>query len=503
VRLLCFTLAFLAGGSGAAQAASFWERFPTYEADACRARIESESADAKRLTGEIGPEDLAAVKGIRVLVVEAEFKEGAYSGLDFSGFHFEDTLLSDRSFKGAKFKNAIFDNSVFSRSDFSGSDFTGAVLCSADFTEAKLSGAVFKDALLIGADFSFADAASAQLESARLYGGIFNSAKFEQAGFRSALVYCRPESTELPCASAEKSSFKGADFSAGAILIDLDGDFSDATLEGTAVIAEMIPRLKDSYFVRVDVAPHALGPDQPPLTLTRQDVSLLIEGWHEQAVSGQGEPSFDCRSASSKGERAVCGSPELAARDAFLAALYTEALAAGNGAEDLRAGQQDWLKAREDCASQRDQGCLPDVYDQRAFMLAAARGKIATRYARAGSYHPVADFATVPRTVLGSDLGKQLAALRARSLDGAVIEPPAEGTFAFSAEAAGVGGHTCALSGEFAYEPARGVYVYRVEGLEIAQIIVAGDMILFLGAQENCGLRAQWPRVMQLQSAAN
>jgi hypothetical protein len=357
--------------------------------------------------------------------------------------------------------------------------------------------------VVIGAEFSQSEAEGADFGSAKLYGGIYNSAKFDNAKFRSARLYCRPEGADLPCASAEKSSFKGADFSNGAVLIDLDGDFSKATFEGAAVIAEMIPRLKDSFFVRIDVAPHALGPDQSPLTLTRQDVSLLIEGWGEQVVSGQGAPSFDCRSASTKSELAVCRSPELAARDLFLSKLYDDVVdGAGEGAEALKSAQQDWLKRREECAK-RDAACLPDVYDLRAFTLAAERGRVAVREPRAGTYHPVANFATVPRNVLGSYLGRQLAALRARSIGTAVIEGVGDGEFALSAESVGGGGHSCALSGEFTYVPARGVYVYRIEGHEIAQVIVAGDMVLFLGAHDHCGLRAQWPRVLQLQAAAN
>ena len=284
-------LAFVVSPANAA--VSFWEKFPTYEPDVCSSRIEAESSGAKRLTGEIGPQELQALKGQKVLVIEAELKDGDYSGLDLSGFFFEDAVLSGRTLSGAKFNGAILDSSVFTESDVSDADFSGAMLCGPDFSEANLGKTSFKGALLVGADFSLADMAGAGFDSAKIYGGIFNSAIFDRASFRKTILYCRPESVDLPCASAERSSFKGADFSDGALLLELDGDFSNATLEGAAVVTEMIPRLSDSFFVRIEVAPHPLGPPQSPLTLTRQDVALLISGWDEQVVAGPGAPSFE------------------------------------------------------------------------------------------------------------------------------------------------------------------------------------------------------------------
>lgn len=505
MRIL-FGVAFTACAvlSEGAHAAAFWDGFPVLEADACRTRIEAEAGEAKRLTGEIGPDDLIPLSGQKVLVTEAELADGDYSAADFTGYLFQDAVFSSR-LQGAKFKNAVLDSSVFVNSDLTEADFSGATLCSADFTETKLERAKFTNAVLIGPDFSLASGTAANFTGAKIYGGIFNGALFDKGSFRGAALYCRPEEIDLPCAAAEKSSFKGADFSNGAVLLDLDGDFTDATFEGAAVVAEMVPRLVQSYFVQLRAAPHPLSSNAAPLSLTRQDVTHLIGGWEEQVVAGSGSPSFDCGKATSKVESTICKSPELSSRDFFLDKLFKDTVeAAGEGAEDIRTAQRDWVVQRDACAAQDNPACLPELYDQRAMTLAADRAKARSvqEEAKAGRYDPVADLATVPKNVLGSPLGDRLAALRARSTGEATIEAAGEGALSFTAEAVGVGGHACSLTGEFIYAPPRGIYVHRADDQEVAQIVVAEDYILFLGAQDYCGLRAQWPRVLHL-SAAN
>jgi hypothetical protein len=115
---------------------------------------------------------------------------------------------------------------------------------------------------------------------------------------------------------------------------------------------------------------------------------------------------------------------------------------------------------------------------------------------------PVADFATVPRSVLGTDLGRQLAALRARSIGSVRIAEIGEGQVQFSGEVLASGAQGCMLSGEFVYDPARGIYVHRVDADEVATLVAGKDLMLFLGAQDYCGLRAQWPRVLRRKGEA-
>ena len=74
--------------------------------------------------------------------------------------------------------------------------------------------------------------------------------------------------------------------------------------------------------------------------------------------SAVADPSFDCRKASSKTEKAICASPALARLDSELADLYRQALVAVGeaGAAKLKANQRNWIQGTR---RMRRQGRVP------------------------------------------------------------------------------------------------------------------------------------------------
>lgn len=76
------------------------------------------------------------------------------------------------------------------------------------------------------------------------------------------------------------------------------------------------------------------------------------------------QPSFNCRYASSRSERMVCGDPELARLDRRLDRAFERAVASGIPYRELRAEQDDWLSIRED-AARRSPDAVGSIYRQR------------------------------------------------------------------------------------------------------------------------------------------
>ncbi len=82
-------------------------------------------------------------------------------------------------------------------------------------------------------------------------------------------------------------------------------------------------------------------------------------------------PSFDCRSARSPVEKAVCSDPVLAAMDRRLARLYAQA-----GGRAIEAEQDAWRARRDACARDADlAACASEVYDERIRELQARVGR--------------------------------------------------------------------------------------------------------------------------------
>lgn len=81
-------------------------------------------------------------------------------------------------------------------------------------------------------------------------------------------------------------------------------------------------------------------------------------------------PSFECRGASGDAEFAICGSDRLSLLDRVLTDRVREiAAAGGRRAEEVRAGQRDWVEARDACGA--DVLCIEAAYLARLRELGA------------------------------------------------------------------------------------------------------------------------------------
>jgi hypothetical protein len=84
-------------------------------------------------------------------------------------------------------------------------------------------------------------------------------------------------------------------------------------------------------------------------------------------------PSFNCRSARSSVERAICADPVLAAKDLRMATLYEQAGGSRRGPVD--ATQWRWLAARNACARAQSSAlnaCIDHIYNARIAELSRA-----------------------------------------------------------------------------------------------------------------------------------
>ena len=85
--------------------------------------------------------------------------------------------------------------------------------------------------------------------------------------------------------------------------------------------------------------------------------------------------SFDCAKATTLVEKAICGDPQLSARDDALMTAYQHALVEATDANRLKAEQRAWLKnVRNKC---QDVTCLFNAYDQRIAALGGKSGSTA------------------------------------------------------------------------------------------------------------------------------
>lgn len=75
-------------------------------------------------------------------------------------------------------------------------------------------------------------------------------------------------------------------------------------------------------------------------------------------------PSFNCRYARTRGERMVCASDRLAAKDRAMASRYYDAMneVSAAGRRELRATRDRFLAYRDRC---RDEACIAQAYDGR------------------------------------------------------------------------------------------------------------------------------------------
>ena len=83
-----------------------------------------------------------------------------------------------------------------------------------------------------------------------------------------------------------------------------------------------------------------------------------------QRSAGDTRPSFNCRYARSSTEKAICGSPGLAAKDRQMASIYYAAMANSDAATKahLRRSRDGFLQRRERCGSE---ACIVAAYNAR------------------------------------------------------------------------------------------------------------------------------------------
>jgi hypothetical protein len=81
-------------------------------------------------------------------------------------------------------------------------------------------------------------------------------------------------------------------------------------------------------------------------------------------ASASARPSFNCRYARTRGEKMVCGSGSLAARDRAMSSLFYSALADADPRtrRELRRTRDRFLSYRDRCASE---ACVADAYQGR------------------------------------------------------------------------------------------------------------------------------------------
>lgn len=120
---------------------------------------------------------------------------------------------------------------------------------------------------------------------------------------------------------------------------------------------------------------------RPPLALILALVLGPVPGLPAAAEEEAGPPSFDCATAQSGAEKAVCASPDLAALDRVLATLYGRVSAAASPPAMLAAEQRGWIKGRDDCWKEGDlDACVARAYVERISALVAeapeARGDL-------------------------------------------------------------------------------------------------------------------------------
>lgn len=101
-------------------------------------------------------------------------------------------------------------------------------------------------------------------------------------------------------------------------------------------------------------------PDQPVVA----PAPNRVEAEPLRRAGTSSNPSFSCRSARTSGERAVCASQSLAARDRAMSSLFYSAMASANGPRraELRRTRDRFLRYRDRCGSD---ACIAEAYEGR------------------------------------------------------------------------------------------------------------------------------------------
>ena len=106
----------------------------------------------------------------------------------------------------------------------------------------------------------------------------------------------------------------------------------------------------------------------PARTIEREVVETpaprRVEAEPVRRAATSSNPSFNCRSARTRGERMVCGSRELAARDRAMSSMFYSALSSGSPRTraELRRSRDRFLAYRDRCGSE---ACVAEAYEGR------------------------------------------------------------------------------------------------------------------------------------------
>jgi len=185
---------------------------------------------------------------------------------------------------------------------------------------------------------------------------------------RASGVLSDSEFQNLKSGLMGKSATNGSGMSAKLVGVLL------AVVVVAVVLLFALPRHRETTPVQA-AAPQAAGVKpqaaNPPEGAPVMEAASNNAGPLEAAAPAEAPPvfatSFDCSQAKGLALRIICSNENLAAQDVQLANLYRRARANAIDSSQLFDQQQEWLAARDSCASI---GCLSMVYARRRMELA-------------------------------------------------------------------------------------------------------------------------------------
>lgn len=387
--------------------------------------------------------------------------------------------------------------------DLTGADLRGAVLCGVDLSKARLAGARL-DGAIVGpafdgstASLAAADLTGASLVEARIGGMDQAGAVFDRADLRGAVVGCTLGMVTEGCAFAEMDdlSIAGADLRGAHVPVwgGVAKGAETAHVDGVGVLADpaTVRWLAASGLKAGESATlHPPAPFRRGIAVTLTGAELRALAPLMPAVPDHPPPGFDCRAARLPAERAVCATPELAARDRAVAALWQ----ARTRTDAERTAQRTWLGRRNGCGE--DANCLADAYAERLNRLAAdlPHGLKPGDALHFSSEPPV----RYPAGEAGALLGRWVEAW-GEPEDDIDVSVGADGSLLVAGGTVGANGHSCTLDDTLVEAKTRLVTVTS-DGAGDAngplRFVLAGDVLVVTGAgRDFCGMRAGWSEV--------
>ena len=148
--------------------------------------------------------------------------------------------------------------------------------------------------------------------------------------------------------------------------------------------------------------------------------------------------SFDCKKASTAGEKAICADATLSKLDEELAQAYKQALKKGSK-ESVQAAQKAWLKEQRSCGA--DRSCLENAYNTRIAQLQ-------------GTHWGLADWQRALGTWTEAESGMQSLTIKSMTEDGFQFE--------LSSSAGSYGG---TIDGQARFTPDGALFISSEDGV--------------------------------------